>query len=232
MQSKVGRGKLLAVRQDLTDRLYRTALLAVGEHGWSDFALTVARRQLAEEGLPLPVGAERLLFPAGGRGLLERWFKEQAEAAATALVRSDLQGTTRRVEFGVRAFLDCLDAEPALARRAHARLLLPDIAPLRGRLLWYLADAIWSAVPDPSLDYNWYSKRAILAGVLASTLRRHHRLGGRDGSVDQEQVRVALVRDLQRAVKVGGTLGKGVKKALNLPETIFRVVYEKQGDKS
>ena len=203
----------------LTNRLYQAALQEVPKHGWSDFALTTARRRLAETGADLPQGAERLLFPQGGRGLLERWIKEQAEVAATRLVSSEIKGTTTRVEYGVIAFLECLEDAPELAHRAHARLLLPDAAPLSAKLLWYVADAIWSAVPDPSLDYNWYSKRAILSGVLARTLARHQR----DSSPDKAQTRQELTRDLQRAVKVGGTLGKGVKQALALPEKAFAV---------
>ena len=203
----------------LTNRLYQAALLEVPEHGWSDFALTTARRRLAEAGEDLPHGAERLLFAKGGKGLLERWLQEQAEIAATQLIQSNIKGTTRRVEFGVIAFLQCLEDAPALASRAHARLLLPDAAPLAAKLLWHIADAIWSAVPDPSLDYNWYSKRTILSGVLARTLARHQR----DNSPNKTQTRQELTRDLQRAVKVGGTLGTGVQQALSLPEKAFAV---------
>ena len=40
------------------------------------------------------------------------------------------------------------------------------------RLLWRTADHIWRALGDTSTDENFYSKRAILSGVLASTYAR------------------------------------------------------------
>lgn len=43
--------------------------------------------------------------------------------------------------------------------------------PLTGpKGLWAAADAIWSALGDKSTDFNWYTKRTILSGVLGSTL--------------------------------------------------------------
>ena len=48
----------------------------------------------------------------------------------------------------------------------------PTRAPEAARLLWRTADRIWRALGDTSTDENFYSKRAILAGVLASTYAR------------------------------------------------------------
>jgi len=43
--------------------------------------------------------------------------------------------------------------------------------PLLGhRLLWESADAIWRWAGDVATDENHYSKRAILSGILSSTL--------------------------------------------------------------
>jgi ubiquinone biosynthesis protein COQ9 len=36
--------------------------------------------------------------------------------------------------------------------------------------LWSFADSIWRAIGDKSTDYNYYTKRTILAGVLGSTI--------------------------------------------------------------
>ncbi|HRK64926.1 MAG TPA: COQ9 family protein, partial [Terricaulis sp.] len=51
-------------------------------------------------------------------------------------------------------------------------LTRPDRAPEAARLLWRTADKIWRALGDKSTDGNFYSKRAILSGVLASTYAR------------------------------------------------------------
>ena len=47
---------------------------------------------------------------------------------------------------------------------------LPMHAADGAKALWSTADAIWDALDDPSDDFNWYSKRAILSGVMSSTL--------------------------------------------------------------
>ena len=53
--------------------------------------------------------------------------------------------------------------------RALAR---PDRAPEAARILWRTADRIWRALGDTSTDENFYTTRAILSGVLASTYAR------------------------------------------------------------
>jgi len=43
------------------------------------------------------------------------------------------------------------------------------LAPLGLRLLYNTVDAIWYAAGDTSTDWNFYSKRALLAAVYAAT---------------------------------------------------------------
>ena len=47
---------------------------------------------------------------------------------------------------------------------------LPDALGQGPKQLWSAADRIWRAIGDTSTDSNYYSKRTILAGVIASTL--------------------------------------------------------------
>ncbi|MBM3515680.1 MAG: COQ9 family protein, partial [Alphaproteobacteria bacterium] len=54
-------------------------------------------------------------------------------------------------------------------RRALPAATLRD--PLRGaEALYRTVDAIWRAVGDKSIDFNFYTKRALLAAVYGSTL--------------------------------------------------------------
>ena len=61
------------------------------------------------------------------------------------------------------------DVEEAV-RRGLALLALPLNAPLGLKLLYRTVDAIWYAAGDTSADFNFYTKRATLAGVFSSTL--------------------------------------------------------------
>ena len=58
------------------------------------------------------------------------------------------------------------------ARRAAAFLTLPPHAALGARLVYRTVDRMWRAAGDTSTDFNFYTKRAILAGVYSSTLMR------------------------------------------------------------
>ncbi|MDA7987584.1 MAG: COQ9 family protein [Alphaproteobacteria bacterium] len=191
-------------------RLYGAALGRVPREGWSDLALTRARRRLG-----LPPGTEKLLFPRGGRDLLRLWADEQIRAAAADLAASPTKGTTARVSEGVRNLVERADADPRLSERAATRLLMPDAAPLAAKILMNASDAVWRAVPDKSLDYNWYSKRIILAEVLTrvAVYHYHHR--------DAARTDEFLGECLARAVRRGASSGRVVKSLLDIPERLF-----------
>ena len=53
-----------------------------------------------------------------------------------------------------------------------AFLTLPPHATMGAKLLYRSVDRMWRAVGDTSTDFNFYTKRAILAGVYWATLMR------------------------------------------------------------
>ena len=55
-------------------------------------------------------------------------------------------------------------------RRAIAIMAMPQNTRRALKLGWSSADAMWRLAGDTSVDYNYYSKRAILAGIYAATL--------------------------------------------------------------
>ena len=55
-------------------------------------------------------------------------------------------------------------------RRASTLFSLPHHAADGAKLIWETADHVWNALGDTSEDLNWYTKRATLAGVWASTV--------------------------------------------------------------
>ena len=68
------------------------------------------------------------------------------------------------------ARLDAALADEAAVRRWTGFLALPANLPLGLRLAWASADCLWRWAGDTATDENHYSKRAILAAVLGSTL--------------------------------------------------------------
>jgi len=114
------------------------------------------------------------LFPEGVLDLVEAfsdWGDDEMEAA---LAKKKLAGMKirERIKTAVWARIDALRNDKEAARRAGAFLTLPPHAATGAKLLYRTVDRIWRAVGDTSTDFNFYTKRAILAGVYSSTLMR------------------------------------------------------------
>jgi len=136
--------------------------------GWTAAALQSAAQETGTD-----PGAVELACPRGVIDLLHYWSRELDRDMLATLEQTDLNAmrVRERVTFAVRARLDAIgDNNREAASRAAARLATPDALMVGKRLLWQSADAIWRALGDPSTDYNYYTKRAILSAVLGSTM--------------------------------------------------------------
>lgn len=111
-------------------------------------------------------------FPAGVKDLLAFWTEEANEICQARALEADFADLKIREKVAalVLARLDHLEPNKEAARRAGAFLAIPGNHALGARLAWSASDAIWRALNDPSTDFNYYSKRAILTGVWTSTL--------------------------------------------------------------
>jgi ubiquinone biosynthesis protein COQ9 len=114
------------------------------------------------------------LFPEGPLGVVE-FYSAQADAemerrlAALDLSKMKIRA---RIAAAVTARLGVLKPNKEAARRAAALLSLPMHAALGARLMYRTVDAMWRAAGDTATDFNFYTKRGILAGVYGSTLMR------------------------------------------------------------
>ncbi|HKB96262.1 MAG TPA: COQ9 family protein, partial [Rhizomicrobium sp.] len=77
-----------------------------------------------------------------------------------------------RIAAAVKTRLAILKPHKEAARRAAALLSLPMHAALGAKLMYRTVDAMWHAAGDTSTDFNFYTKRGILAGVYGSTAMR------------------------------------------------------------
>lgn len=147
-------------------RLVEAALAHVAFDGWSPatFAAAVAETGMRED-------HARTLAPRGAVDLACAYHRQGDAAMLQALRAADLQGmgTTARVTFAIRARIAAVTDKEAV-RRGTTLFSLPQHAAEGARLMWGTADAIWTGVGDRSDDYNWYTKRATLAGVYGATV--------------------------------------------------------------
>ena len=128
------------------------------------------------------------LFENGPISLVEfysTWADAQMEAklAATDLKAMKIR---ERIAAAVKARLSVLAPHKEAARRAAALLSLPMHASLGVRLVYRTVDAMWRAAGDTSTDFNFYTKRGILAGVYGSTAMRWFNDAGEDEKATDE----------------------------------------------
>ena len=135
--------------------------------GWTQKSLRAAVKNT-----DLPKGAEDLYFPQGPVEVIRFWSEQMNAAVETDLAELD-QATMKirdKVTAGVLSSLYAIGPHDEAARRAIARMSLPDALGQGPKQLWSAADIIWRAIGDTSTDGNYYSKRTILAGVIGSTM--------------------------------------------------------------
>jgi ubiquinone biosynthesis protein COQ9 len=150
----------------LRGRLLEAVLAHVVFDGWSEAALEAGARDLGVD----PAAARRA-FPRGSIDLVMA-FNEAADRkmeAALAVCDLDALKVRERIAAAVRARLEACSEHREAVRLALGLLALPIHAPDGLRSLYRTVDAMWHAVGDRSTDFNFYTKRALLAGVVLST---------------------------------------------------------------
>jgi ubiquinone biosynthesis protein COQ9 len=151
----------------LRDRLADAVAAEAVFEGWSRTAL-----RAASQALVLPEGEADRLFPGGPVAVLI-YVSERADRRTVADMEAAGAATLKirdRIRAAVRLRLERHAGQKEAARRGLSLLALPSNAPLGLKLLYRTVDAMWYAAGDTSVDFNFYTKRAILAGVYSSTL--------------------------------------------------------------
>jgi ubiquinone biosynthesis protein COQ9 len=143
-----------------------------------------------------------MLFPGGAIDLIEAYFDladRQMEDDAACADFGGL-GLTKRVRATIALRLARQRPHREAISRGLGKLALPCNAPAAARITARTVDTIWHAAGDESSDFNWYTKRAILASVYGSTLLYWLRDFGADDS--------ATLAFLDRRLQGVGRLGK------------------------
>jgi len=146
-------------------------LLAALDHvafdGWSRKALAAG----AIDAGFAPAMA-RADFPGGAVEAIETFATLADRRMEAALGAMDLAAlpVRARVRAGVKVRLEQNAPHREAVRRAVIWLALPVNAAVAAKTLYRTVDAIWRAAGDNATDYNFYTKRALLAGVYTSTL--------------------------------------------------------------
>src|SRR5689334_14721959 len=135
--------------------------------GWSQKAFEAGAK---DAGIP----ADRALnaFPGGMAELLafyhEREDRHMLEAMASANVAE--MRVRDRIALAVKSRLQRNMRHREAIKSACSFLAMPHNGPLALRLLYRTVDAMWYGAGDTATDFNFYTKRALLAGVYSTTV--------------------------------------------------------------
>ena len=111
-------------------------------------------------------------LPTDGITALREWSMLLDRRAIDA-ASQEFEETTRvrdKIVLAVRRRLELMEPHAEAARRATVLLALPINALTSIRCLHNTVDAAWYAAGDTATDYNYYTKRGLLASVYGATL--------------------------------------------------------------
>ena len=148
------------------EQILDAVLQHVPFEGWSEAAFRAGLRDLN-----LDLAAGQTAYPRGGIGLAVAFHRRGDAAMVEKFNTLDASNLRMRdkITTAVRLRLKAAESKEVV-RRATTLFSLPMNGVEGAQLIWDTCDKIWRMVGDTSDDINWYSKRAILAGVYSSTL--------------------------------------------------------------
>jgi ubiquinone biosynthesis protein COQ9 len=153
----------------LKDAILKAALKDAAFDGFADSVLAKAGKSAGAD-----KSALARLFPEGALSLIE-YFSASVDAAMEeklAAVNLPKLKIRERIKLAVLTRLALLAPNKEAARRAAALMTLPMHAGRGAKMMYATVDAMWRAAGDTSTDFNFYTKRGILAGVYGSVLVR------------------------------------------------------------
>lgn len=199
------------------DALLEATLPEVTFDGWSLVALRNGAKAagIAESEIAL-------LFP-DGPGEAALWLDDWADRRMLAALGSmDLaeMKVRRRVAAGVEARLTVLAPYREAVRRAIALKATPWGAVRAAQILYRTVDAIWYAAGDTATDFNFYTKRSLLAAVYTPTIL--YWLNDRsENSGDSFAFLDRRLAEIMKLPQLGGQLRKAAQRAVT-PFKLFR----------
>lgn len=148
-------------------RIIDAALPIVPFEGWTQRTLQKAAQAAGYK----RTDAIRV-FPGGALDAIDFYMRQTDRQMIHELGRYhfDTMKIRQRIATGVMAKLEIFAPHREAVRRAVALLSMPFHMGQGMKHLYRTVDEIWHAAGDSSTDFNFYTKRALLAAVYSSTL--------------------------------------------------------------
>ena len=167
MMDEKSNGQDMDIRDQQRSAVVRAALVHIPFDGWSMASLKAGAQDAG-----LLASAVPGLFPQGVSEAVEFYVQLADADMAAAMADHDIEAMKirERVKTAIKIRLQAAASHREAVRAAVSMLSMPYHARLSLKVTARTVDAIWRACGDRSVDFNWYTKRALLAGVYGTTL--------------------------------------------------------------
>ena len=201
--------------QSMNDQEVREAVLAkaLPHAAFDGFTDKVLQKAGEEAGVSKSELAR--LFEQGPISLVEFYSAHTDAEMEKRLAAMDMKAMKirERIATAIKTRLSILKPHKEAARRAAALLSLPMHATLGAKLVYRTVDSMWRAAGDTSTDFNFYTKRGILAGVYGSTAMRWFN----DSSDDEKATEAFLAARIENVMQFEKFKAKAKEALSNFP---------------
>lgn len=148
------------------EQILEIALGHVPSHGWTEQSLRMATTDAGFE-----ESMSRRAFPRGINDLIDTYLSKADDLMLGELEKCSLAAMPirDRIRSAVKLRLEQSSEQREAIRRLIALQCTPQHAGSAMLALHRTVDKMWRAAGDKSADFNFYTKRALLAGVYSST---------------------------------------------------------------
>lgn len=182
--------------QEIQDSILLAALPNVAFDGWHWSLIESAAQEAGYE-----ASMARAVFPDRVKGALDA-FADMADRemlkALADIAPEDLRVRDRVCEALLKRFEWLAPYKEAL-RQSVQFWMVPTRKPRGAKLVWRTADRIWDWAGDDASDYNRYTKRGLLSGVIVSTTFAFLN----DSSPHMDNTKAFLDRRIENVMQLG-----------------------------
>jgi ubiquinone biosynthesis protein COQ9 len=185
----------------IRDEIIQSALAHVRFDGWTWDVIVQAA---ADQGYEEPM--TRAVFPGGLIDALDSFadYADRAMMAALAGIDPKSLRIRDRIRQALIARYEFLTPHKDAVRQSAAFWLMPWRKPRAAKIVWRTADVIWDWAGDDAKDYNRYTKRGLLSGIILSTTLAWLN----DNTQNLEQTKEFLDRRIENVMQLNKVMGK------------------------
>lgn len=183
----------MSKREKLKQQILKRALVHASFEGWSQAVLDRAAFDVTGD-----ASYGWRLFPKGPLEAVFYWSTLLDQEMLASLPAPEAYRVRTRVALAVKTRIGLLESTKEAARKTVAYLTLPQNMPEASRLLYATVNEIWYYAGDTATDYNFYTKRGLLAWVYSATFLYWLR----DKSDEHEATWVFLDRRIDEVLKL------------------------------